>query len=257
MNENILGQKNRVLGIGLTSGADLTNLPALVSVLSNKTAGLSVHFVNTYNLYIYDKSSPYREVLDQADVVFCDGFPLAKASKLLGATNISQVRGPDFFARSLESPHQEGINHYFLGGSEETKKLILDRLGNLKIRVAGFEVPPFRELSEAELDCRDQNIRKSGATVIWVGLGTPKQDFEVLRLSERHRAVVIAVGAAFDFYSGNKPQAPKAMQRIGLEWLFRLVTEPRRLWRRYFFGNSHFMAKVLVALISKKKFGSR
>jgi N-acetylglucosaminyldiphosphoundecaprenol N-acetyl-beta-D-mannosaminyltransferase len=257
MKQNILDRKNRLLGIGLTPGADRINLPDLVSALSIKTMGLSVHFVNTYNLYLYDKSSPYREVLDQADVVFCDGFPLAKASKILGATDIRQVRGPDFFSRSLASPHQEGIDHYFIGGNEETKKLILDRLRSLNIRVSGFEVPPFRELSEAELNFRDQSIRKSGAVVIWVGLGTPKQDFEVLRLAERHKAVVIAVGAAFDFYSGNKPQAPKAMQKIGLEWLFRLVTEPRRLWKRYFFGNSHFIAKVLIALVSKKKFDSR
>ena len=107
--------------------------------------------------------------------------------------------------------------------------------------VVGTDSPPFRSLSDEERAHQADRIRASGAQIVWVGLGTPKQDFEVARLARELPLVFVAVGAAFDFVAGTKRQAPQWMQRNGLEWTFRLASEPGRLWRRYLFGNARFV----------------
>ena len=107
------------------------------------------------------------------------------------------------------------------------------------------ESPPFRPLTAAEVAAQDQRIRQSGAELVWVGLGTPKQDHEVARLAAELPVVALAVGAAFDFLAGTKPQAPLWMQRSGTEWAFRLASEPKRLTRRYLWGNPRFLQAAL------------
>lgn len=121
---------------------------------------------------------------------------------------------------------------------------------NLEARFPGVEIvgtysPPFRSLSEAELDAQDELILRSGADIVWVGLGTPKQDHEVRRLADSLHVTACAVGAAFDFTAGTKREAPKWMTRVGLEWTFRLISEPRRLWKRYLIGNFVFLAAII------------
>jgi N-acetylglucosaminyldiphosphoundecaprenol N-acetyl-beta-D-mannosaminyltransferase len=111
--------------------------------------------------------------------------------------------------------------------------------------VAGFDSPPFRPPSAPELADRDERIIASGATLVWVGLGTPKQDQEVRRLADSVPVTALAVGAAFDFLAGTKAQAPLWVQRSGLEWAFRLATEPRRLARRYLWGNPRFVVATV------------
>jgi N-acetylglucosaminyldiphosphoundecaprenol N-acetyl-beta-D-mannosaminyltransferase len=135
------------------------------------------------------------------------------------------------------------LGHYLLGGSEETlaalKRVIARRFPTA--RIVGAESPAFRALSDAEVAAQDSRIRQSGAQVVWVGLGTPKQDWEVARLSEELPVVALAVGAAFDFLAGTKSQAPMLMQSTGTEWLYRLASEPRRLAKRYLWGNPRFL----------------
>jgi N-acetylglucosaminyldiphosphoundecaprenol N-acetyl-beta-D-mannosaminyltransferase len=113
-----------------------------------------------------------------------------------------------------------------------------------KAAIVGAVSPPFRALTEEETAEQTARIVDSKAQVVWVGLGTPKQDWESARLAVDIPAVFIAVGAAFDFVAGEKKQAPMWMQRNGLEWLFRLAVEPRRLWRRYLFGNARFLRAI-------------
>ena len=109
------------------------------------------------------------------------------------------------------------------------------------LAVAGVETPPYRDLDDAELDELGRRIRRAGAGIVWVGIGTPRQDRLVPELAARVPAAIVPVGAAFDFHAGTKPTAPGWMQNSGLEWLFRLTTEPRRLWRRYLVTNSIFV----------------
>jgi len=157
------------------------------------------------------------------------------------------VYGPDVLAGVLEKSNLENPRHYFLGATPETLDALVTRIQArwpLAV-IAGFESPPFRTARAEELVERDARIVASGATLVWVGLGTPKQDEEVRRLADSIPVTALAVGAAFDFLAGTKAQAPLWMQRSGLEWAFRLGTEPRRLAKRYLWGNPRFVIAAI------------
>ena len=157
----------------------------------------------------------------------------------------------------FERSNGEAPRHYLLGGSPDTLEALRVHLAATyrQARVVGAESPPFEAPSEVDLRERDERIAASGAAMVWVGLGTPKQDWEVRRLADRLPVVAIAVGAAFDFLAGTKPQAPEWMQRSGLEWAFRLASEPRRLGRRYVWGNSVFMEEAVRTMVSIRQRG--
>lgn len=209
--------------------------------------GLAVHFCNAYNVALARTDRPYADRLANADVVFSDGVPITWVGKRAYpdlADRWDRVYGPDVmrgvFATSTVP------KHYLLGGSPETLDALQVRLREEypSAKIVGAESPPFRAASYDELRRRDRRIEVSGATIVWVGLGTPKQDFEVQRLASSLPVVAMAVGAAFDFLAGTKPQAPVWMQRSGTEWAFRLASEPKRLGRRYVWGNSVFAAEA-------------
>ena len=149
----------------------------------------------------------------------------------------------------------DGPRHYLLGGSPETLSALQQRIAaeHPRAQVVGAESPPFRAATPQELQERDQRITDSGATVVWVGLGTPKQDVEVARLAGSIPVTAMAVGAAFDFLAGTKAQAPAWMQRSGLEWAFRLASEPGRLGRRYVWGNTLFAMESARTLRSARR----
>jgi N-acetylglucosaminyldiphosphoundecaprenol N-acetyl-beta-D-mannosaminyltransferase len=146
----------------------------------------------------------------------------------------------------LDRSDASGPTHYLLGGSPEVlaelQRAITERWPNAQ--VVGAESPPYRALTPTEQSAQDERIRQSGGQIVWVGLGTPKQDWEVARLAAELPVVAMAVGAAFDFLAGVKPQAPLWMQRTGLEWAYRLGTEPRRLGKRYLWGNPRFVVSA-------------
>lgn len=204
-----------------------------------------VHLCNAYTLALADGDPQLRGLLRSAGLNFPDGQGVVWANRLLHRGQqlpVERVYGPDLFLEVCRIGRAADLGHYLLGSTPE----VLDRLGAelsrrfLGLRIVGSEAPPFRPVTEAERQAQFARISASGAHIVWVGLGTPKQDLEAARLAARHDAVFVAVGAAFDFISGNKAQAPLWMQRSGLEWLFRLAGEPRRLWRRYAFGLPQF-----------------
>jgi N-acetylglucosaminyldiphosphoundecaprenol N-acetyl-beta-D-mannosaminyltransferase len=140
-----------------------------------------------------------------------------------------------------------GWKHYLLGGAPGIAEQVGERISaeNKNMQIVGHFSPPFRKMDENEVDSMIAEINASQADIVWVGLGSPKQEFWMAEYRERlHAPVLIGVGAAFDFLTGAKPQAPKWMQRAGMEWLFRLLSEPRRLWRRY----AQYPLFVLLAL---------
>ncbi|HXR13461.1 MAG TPA: WecB/TagA/CpsF family glycosyltransferase [Solirubrobacteraceae bacterium] len=179
-------------------------------------------------------------------VVVPDGQPLVWALRALGHAGATRVYGPDLMAAYCEHAARSGTPAFLYGGRNEDVLVELSvalRTRFPGLRVTGGYAPPFRELSEEEDEEIALRIERSGAEVVWVGIGQPRQELWIARMRERLSApVLIAVGAAFDFHAGLVPQAPAWMGRHGLEWSYRLAREPRRLWRRYARYNPRFLA---------------
>jgi N-acetylglucosaminyldiphosphoundecaprenol N-acetyl-beta-D-mannosaminyltransferase len=210
--------------------------------------GSHFHLINAYTVALADRHAEYRHVLSGTSINLPDGKPLSWISRLRrDDVPLIQVRGQEFFMDVLDMGRDDGLRHFLLGSTQE----VLDRLeAEVLIKFPGVAIvgsysPPFRPMTSEEIADQDALIRASRAQVVWVGLGTPKQDYEAHRLANTLPVMTVAIGAAFDFTAGTLKEAPELMRRAGLEWLYRLASEPRRLWRRYLFGNVRF---VLAAL---------
>lgn len=201
-------------------------------------------------LECYDRPE-LAAIINQAGMATPDGMPLVWLGRLHGYV-IERVYGPDLMLAVCERGQDRGYRHFFYGGAEGVAEKLTERLRMRfpKMLVAGVYTPPFRPLTADEVRDVAAHINASDADIVWVGLGTPKQDFWVARFRPILNApVLIAVGAAFDFHSGRVRQAPRWMQRAGLEWLFRLTQDPRRLWKRYLIGNPRFVYLVVRQLL--------
>ena len=180
-----------------------------------------------------------------SDLTVPDGQPLVWALNLLGHPLDDRVYGPDLMERACERAARTGRRMYLYGGRTHGALVQLTR--NLRLQHPGLKIvggyaPPFRPLTEDEEKAVVADIARSGAEVVWLGIGVPKQEKWMAAMTARlPGCVLVAVGAAFDFHAGLIPQAPRWMQRNGLEWLFRLAHEPRRLWRRYLRYNPRFV----------------
>jgi len=225
-------------------------ISAVCDAAMNQTAGVSVHFANAYSVAIADSDDDYARVFaDDHAVTFSDGVPVTWVGQRAFpelAQQWQRVYGPDVMTGVLDRCQRDKlpISHYLLGGSPETLAQLQAEIARRwpGVVIAGAESPPFRPLTADEVAAQCDRITATGAQLVWVGLGTPKQDFAARELANDTQAIVLAVGAAFDFLAGTKSQAPLWMQRNGLEWIYRLATEPRRLFRRYFWGNPRFLA---------------
>lgn len=194
------------------------------------------------------------EALHGAWMNFPDGAPVAWLMRRMGAERARRVAGPDLMPRVIEAGQDMGLRHYLYGSTPEVLERLEQRLLERYPRalMAGRMSPPFRELTDEEHDRIAAEISESGADVVWVGLGLPKQD-EWLRRNAPliAPAVGLGVGAAFDFLSETKPRAPEWARDVGLEWLHRLMTEPRRLARRYAATNTEFLARAALAITGR------
>jgi exopolysaccharide biosynthesis WecB/TagA/CpsF family protein len=196
-----------------------------------------------------------RGMVNQFDLIGPDGQPVRWAMNWLHGTKLTErVYGPELTHRLCMRAAELGVPVYFYGGSPKVVRELEARLtAELpELRVVGAESPPYRPLTDAEDAAVVERINRSGAGLVFIGLGAPKQD--VFGFEHRHSidAVQVCVGAAFDFLAGHKKMAPAWMQRSGLEWLFRLTQEPGRLWRRYLVTNIVFATKLAVALFHEK-----
>ena len=187
-----------------------------------------------------------RAALAGASFTVPDGQPLVWALNLLGHRLGDRVYGPELMDRACARAARTGQRFYLYGGRNAGGLAQLARELRLRhpgLTIVGGHVPPFRELTDAEAEAVVADIDRSRADVVWVGLGVPKQEKWMARMRPRLQApVLIGVGAAFDFHAGLVAQAPERLQRVGLEWAFRLSQEPRRLWRRYLRYNPWFVA---------------
>lgn len=219
-----------------------------LALAHSKARGHHIHLANAYTVALADQDPEYRSMLSGDAINYPDGKHLALLSRIRrDKPGLHQVRGPQFFLDTFDEGRHLGTRHYLLGSTDEVLNLLQTRLhANFPgIEIVGAESPPFRQLSLEEVEAQDGRISASGAEIVWVGLGTPKQDVECKRIASRLPVVAVAVGAAFDFAAGTLRTAPKWMQAAGLEWLHRLLSEPRRLWRRYLFGNARFIRVAL------------
>jgi exopolysaccharide biosynthesis WecB/TagA/CpsF family protein len=217
---------------------------------SGRPGVVACHAVHAIVIASGDNS--LREEVNRFSMITPDGQPVRWALNMLHGAKLSdRVYGPELTLRVCQQAAENRIPIYLYGGKPETLELLrqnlLAKLPTLQI--AGAEAPPFRELSDDENDEACRRINQSGAKIVMIGLGCPKQDRFAARNRDRIEGVQLCVGAAFDFHAGVKPMAPLWMQRLGLEWLFRLSCEPRRLWRRYLITNAIFSAKFGVALV--------
>jgi N-acetylglucosaminyldiphosphoundecaprenol N-acetyl-beta-D-mannosaminyltransferase len=198
-----------------------------------------------------------RAALNSADWVTPDGVPVVWALRALGAPDVGRVYGPDLMLALSDLSAQRGYGQYYLGGGEG----VAEALGREMQRrfpglpVTGTLCPPFHTLTAAEEDELVRAVNASDADIVWVGLGSPKQDLWMQRFRPRLTApLLIGVGAAFDFFTGRQKQAPRWMQRSGLEWAFRLAHEPRRLWRRYLIYNPKFLFQLALQLTGLRQY---
>lgn len=211
---------------------------------SDETTGADIHLLNAYSVALAETDSDYRGCVSQATFNFPDGKPVAASGRIFGG-RLHQVRGPAFFEDVISAGREQGVRHYLLGSTLETLKALEAALVAKYpgAQIVGTMSPPFRTLTAEERAAQDEEIRSARPDIVWVGLGTPKQDHEARRLADAG-FVAAAVGAAFDFSAGLKPLAPKLVRDLGLEWLHRLLSEPRRLMRRYLWGNTTFLMVV-------------
>ncbi len=198
-----------------------------------------------------------RAILNRSGLTTPDGMPLVWLSRRLGFPQVERVYGPDLLLALAEHGLERGYRHFFYGGAPGVAERLAARLRERfpGIRIAGAYAPPFRPLSPEEDAAVVALINRLRPDIVWVGLGCPKQERWMAEHVERLEApVLVGVGAAFDFLSGAKRQAPRWMQRHGLEWLFRLAQEPGRLWRRYLLDNPRFVLAVALQLSGIRRY---
>jgi N-acetylglucosaminyldiphosphoundecaprenol N-acetyl-beta-D-mannosaminyltransferase len=195
----------------------------------------------------------FRQQINAADLVTSDGMPLVWALRRLGIGEASRVYGPDLTTSLLSQAEADGLQVGFLGATPDTLARLLD---NVRARhpslVTSFAFsPPFDMPAEQDAAVIEK-INSAGVRILFVGLGCPKQERWISHHRDRLHCVAVAVGAAFDLLARTKPRAPHWMQSSGLEWLFRLLTEPRRLWRRYLVANPRFIWHFALQLLARK-----
>lgn len=204
-----------------------------------------ITLMSSNNLVNAQRDSFFEEISNKTYLSLPDGIPLVWVARLRGAKNIrSNTRGTDFMYNFFKNTFQKEYRHFFYGGKEGVAEQLKDVFESKfpGVKIAGTYCPPFRKLTYEEDKEVCEMINASRADIVWVGLSTPKQEYWMYEHKDKlNVSLMIGVGAAFDFHTGNAKEAPKWMQSNGLEWIFRLLAEPRRLFKRYLVGNSLLM----------------
>ncbi|MCI6553474.1 MAG: WecB/TagA/CpsF family glycosyltransferase [Lachnospiraceae bacterium] len=236
-----------ILGVDIA----VTNMKSVAYYLSKNLEALRGEYVCVSNVHTtvmaYNDAS-YRNVQNSAVMAVPDGKPLSLICRIRGYKNAQRVAGPDLMPTILGLSEKRGYRHYFYGSTEQTLES-LER--NLRAQYPGLQIvgtysPPFRKLTEEE-DLRIiEQVNAARPDFVWVGLGAPKQERWMYEHRGRINAVMLGVGAAFDFHAGTAKRAPKWMQECYMEWLYRLIQDPRRLLKRYVRSNAQFIWLILT-----------
>jgi N-acetylglucosaminyldiphosphoundecaprenol N-acetyl-beta-D-mannosaminyltransferase len=245
-----------VLGVGVSALNLDSAVEAVASALERKARGY-VCVTGVHGISEAQKDPSFRHILNKAFLNTPDGVPTVWMGRWQGFQLMRRVYGPDLMLRICELSPSRGFKHFFYGGApgvaEELKRRLLERFPG--IAIVGTFSPPFRPLTSAEESELASMVAKLNPDVFWVGLSTPKQErFMAQYWNKLDATLFFGVGAAFDFHAGRLRQAPPWMQRNGLEWLFRLVCEPRRLWKRYLKNNPLFVYRAFLQLTGIRKY---
>jgi len=207
---------------------------------------LCVSNVHTTVMSYEDKD--YCDIQNGAIMAIPDGGPLSSVGRNRGFADMSRTTGPDYMAEIFRISEEYGYRHYFYGSTEETLKKLEIKLKNKypSIQISGMYSPPFRKLSEEEDNAIVQVINNSNADFIWIGLGAPKQEIWMANHKEKLNGFMVGVGAGFDYFADNIKRAPVWMQKLNLEWFYRLMQEPKRLFKRDFVTNTKFIWHAII-----------
>lgn len=227
---------------------DYANATALILTKATRqeshSAGFAVSALAVHGLIEAFNDQVLKQAVNSIDLVLPDGQPVRWALNYFYKAGLrDRVYGPTLTLHVLESAAAKGMPVYFYGSTQQTLNLLLEKLPKRfpGLTIAGVQADRFREATSEEMQEDIFRIRNSGARIVFVGRGCPRQERWVVQHKDHLHMPLIAVGAAFDFMAGNFPQAPEWMQRRGLEWLYRLMREPKRLWKRYLFTNTQFV----------------
>ena len=245
-----------ILGTNISITKSYEEVYKKLRQISKVPSYITVNNVHTVVLAVRNKN--YREALNNSILSLPDGKPLSIVARLKGVKNISRIFGPSFMEKALEWGQEDGLKHFFFGSSEKT---LNEMIKNIKIRypkalVAGAFSPPYKErFSDKENEFFLKLMNDSGADIFWIGLGAPKQELWMYNnyIKLKH-GVMIGIGAGFDYLAGRTKHAPEWMKNLALEWLYRLIQEPVRLWKRYLVTNSLFIWYIFLDLTGIKRF---
>lgn len=249
-------KRTNVLGVGISA----INLQMAVDTIEEWIRNRKQHYVcitGVHGVIESQRDPALKRIHNRSGMTTPDGMPLVWLSRLNGQKHVRRVYGPDLMLLVCEASLVHGFRHFLFGGAEGVPEDLAQQLRNRfpGLQIVGTYSPPFRPLSPSEDESIVRMINEADPDIVWIGLSTPKQErWMAEHLGKLHAPVMIGVGAAFDFHSGRKKQAPRWMQRSGLEWLFRLLTEPRRLWRRYLINNPLFLWLVTLQLLRLRQF---
>ncbi|HTV39223.1 MAG TPA: WecB/TagA/CpsF family glycosyltransferase [Candidatus Sulfotelmatobacter sp.] len=245
-----------VLGVGISA----LNLPSALAEIAAAVRYRRKGYIcvtGVHGVMEAQTDEPFRVILNNAFLCTPDGMPMVWVGKIRGQSDMRRVYGPDLMLDICAWSQSNPCRHFFFGGAPGVAETLAQKLKERfpKLEVAGTYTPPFRPLNPDEENDLRQKVRAARPDIFWVGLSTPKQEkFMAEYLPKLDATLMIGVGAAFDFLSGRVKQAPRWMRRTGLEWFYRLCSEPRRLAGRYFKNNPVFVAKIVLQLAGLKKY---
>ena len=250
------GDRVNVLGVGVSA----INMPLALERIDGWIRSRERTYVcvcPVHSIMECRRSPEVKHIFNAAGMVTPDGMPVVWVARTKGFRHVSRVYGPDLMLAQLEHSQHMRQRHFFYGGGSGVAAKLADGMRRRfpGIEIAGVHEPPFASLDELTTTQTADLINAAKPEIVWVGMSSPKQDRWMARMRPLLDApVLIAVGAAFDFLSGTVPQAPRWMQRSGLEWLHRLGTDPRRLWKRYLVDNPWFVWEVALQMSGLRKF---
>ena len=245
-----------VLGVGISVLNLRTALEAMAAAVRERRKGY-ICVTGVHGVMEAQEDAAFKRILNGAFLCTPDGMPMVWAGKLAGHREMTRVYGPDLMLDVCAWSETSGAKHFFYGGAEGVAELLARKLKEKfpKLEVTGTFTPPFRKLNAKEEGDLQAQICAAQPDILWVGLSTPKQEkFMAEYLSKLDVTLMVGVGAAFDFHAGRVSQAPRWMQRSGLEWFYRLCCEPRRLWKRYFKNNPLFVWRALCQFTGLKHY---
>jgi N-acetylglucosaminyldiphosphoundecaprenol N-acetyl-beta-D-mannosaminyltransferase len=243
----------RVLGSFIDACSWQTSLQTMLRWGANRESRY-ICICNVHSVITARQDPAFGKALEEADMSTPDGMPVTWMLRHIGFPGQQRINGPDLMWRFCALAEQRDVPVFFYGNTEPTLAALRARLllAFPRLQIAGAYSPPFRPLTTAEDEEIVMRINASGAQVVFVSLGCPKQELWMAEHRGRVDAVMVGVGAAFDYHAGTLKRAPLWMQQRGLEWLYRLCAEPRRLWKRYFVTNSLFVLGAARQLILHK-----